>query len=238
MSQPLVKVNDISLRYRTRGAFFKHVEFSALREVSFSVHRGETLGIVGGNGSGKSTLLRVLAEIYQPDSGTIVREYRSVMLLALALGFLGELTGRENALLSGVLLGGSLRSVRARIPKIVDFSGLGHYIDKPLKTYSSGMRARLGFSVAIIMEAELLLIDEVMSVGDRSFRQKAEAAISDRAGSDQTVVLVSHSPAQIANLCDRAIWLNEGRIEKIGPALEVVEAYKESQSANPKGILP
>lgn len=238
MAQPLVKVHDVSLEYRTRQAFFRHAEVTALRDVSFWIHRGETLGIVGGNGSGKSTLLRVLAEIYKPDSGQIIREYRSVMLLALALGFLGELSGRENALLSGVLLGGSIRTVRSRMPKIVEFSGLGHYIDKPLKTYSSGMRARLGFSVAIIMEAELLLIDEVMSVGDRSFRNKAEAAISDRAGSDQTIVLVSHSPAQIANLCNRAIWLNGGRVEKIGSAHDVVEAYKSSQSANPKGTLP
>lgn len=216
------------LNYRSRKSFFRHVDHPALKDVSFRLDAGETLGVIGGNGSGKSTLLRVLAGIYRPDSGQMTRYCDSVMLLSLSLGFLGELTGRENALLSGVLLGSTFREVRARLPEIIEFSGLGGYIDQPLKTYSNGMRARLGFSVALAMRADLLLIDEVLSVGDRAFREKAEAALAERISSDQTVVLVSHSPQQIASLCDRALWLHDGSVRRIGSAADVADAYRTS----------
>lgn len=230
---PILEVDGVSLSYRSRRSFFRHDEYPALRKVSFHVGRGETLGVIGGNGSGKSTLLRVLAGIYRPDAGRLRRRCESVMLLSLSLGFLSELTGRENALLSGVLLGARLREVRARLPEIVEFSGLGHHIDQPLKTYSNGMRARLGFSVALAMHADLLLIDEVMSVGDQEFRRKAEAALTDRLVSSQSVVLVSHSPKQITSLCDRALWLDQGRVRAIGPVDEISSAYASADSGRP-----
>jgi len=228
MVRPIIEINEVSVSYRSRRGLFGHSDQLALDRVNFWIRRGETLGVIGGNGSGKSTLLRLLAEIYRPDSGKINRDYRSVMLLSLAIGFLSELTGRENALLSGVLLGGSIKQVRRRLDDIIEFSGLGGYIDKPVKTYSSGMRARLGFSVAIEMEADLLLIDEVMSVGDQAFRKKAEAALAERVVSDQTVVLVSHSVNQVSNLCDRALWLERGSIRALGDAEEVCAEYKAS----------
>lgn len=225
--RPSVDVERVSLAYRSRRAFFRHDRHLALRDLSFSVQQGEVLGVIGGNGSGKSTLLRVLAEVYRPDRGRVVRHCGSVMLLSLALGFDGELSGRENALISGVLLGARRRQVEEKMDEIIAFSELEECIDNPLKTYSSGMRARLGFSIAAFIEADLLLIDEVLSVGDARFRAKAEKAMRERMASEQTVVFVSHSMSQISHLCDRVIWLERGAIAAIGAPDEVIAAYHE-----------
>jgi len=227
MDEPVLQLSQVSLHYRARRSFFRRSLHTALDRVSFAVRRGETFGVIGGNGSGKSTLLKVLAGIYKPDAGEIKCMCQHRMLLSLAIGFLGELTGRENALLSGVLLGGTRREVQEKMNAIIEFSELESAIDDPLKTYSSGMRARLGFAVALKLKSELLLIDEVMGVGDAHFRQKAEAAMRERMGSEQTVVLVSHSPGQIEKVCNRAVWLHQGAVRMLGGAEEVARAYQK-----------
>jgi len=170
-------------------------------------------------------LLKVLANIYGVDGGEVTWHCRQVSLLALALGFDAELSGRDNAIISGMLLGGRKKEVFHKLDDIIAFSELEKFIDKPIKTYSNGMRARLGFAVAVNMHSELLLIDEVMGVGDGKFRKKAEAAMIDKINSQQTVVLVSHSMEQVKKLCDRVLWLDAGRIKMTGSPDEVLPAY-------------
>jgi len=239
MGSAALVLEDVSLVFRSRRSFFKHSRHCALNSLSFSVARGETFGVIGGNGSGKSTLLKVLAGIYKADSGDLRNFCDTRMLLSLALGFLPELTGRENALLSGVLLGGQRKFVERMMPRIIEFSELEGSIDDPLKTYSSGMRSRLGFAVALMMESELLLIDEVMSVGDAAFRKKAEHAMKKRIQSEQTVIIVSHSPGQIARLCQRAVWLHAGKARMVGRVDEVAGAYEKfSREKSDHGTRP
>lgn len=226
MTGALISLDNVSVRYTMRKSFFRWHEFVALKSVSFDIKKGETLGVIGGNGSGKSTLLRVLANIYSPDEGKILRFSSSASLLSLSLGFDQELSGRENAFLSGLLQGSSKKVVSSNMDKIVEFSELGSFIDEPVKTYSSGMRARLGFSISTVLKTDLLLIDEVLGVGDAQFRKKAEDSILARINSSQTVVLVSHSLGQIKKVCDRVLWLERGSIIDIGPCEEVVNAYQ------------
>jgi lipopolysaccharide transport system ATP-binding protein len=228
MAAPVLSLSNVTLDYRTRRAFFRHSYRRALDDVSFDVLRGETLGVIGDNGSGKSTLLRVLAGIYRPNRGQIISRCNHIMLLSLALGFDPELSGRDNARLSGVLLGGSRKFVEDKLDEIIAFAELEEQIDEPLKTYSAGMRARLGFSVALMVEADLMLIDEVLSVGDIEFQNKAKAAMQARIHSDQTVIYVSHSIGTVAQLCSRVVWLDAGRVAGIGRAADVVAAYKKS----------
>lgn len=223
----IMLLQQASVCYRTRKAFFRHSVFTALDQISFSIHRGETLGVVGRNGSGKSTLLRVLAGIYGVDAGKISWNCNQVSLLSLSLGFDPELTGWDNAILSGMLLGSRRSEVIGKMDEIHAFSELGKFLHKPVKTYSTGMRARLGFSVAITMRTELLLIDEVMSVGDAHFRAKAEAAMIEKITSDQSVVLVSHSQGQLRDLCDRVLWLDKGKLMMIGDSKEVLDEYQK-----------
>lgn len=223
----ILEVKNVSVSYTTRMAFFRHENFTALNDISFDIVRGETLGIVGNNGCGKSTLLKVLAGIYQPDTGTITRNCHSISLLTLGVGFDMELSGRDNAILSAMLLGATKKQAVAALKSIVEFSELGEFINQPVKTYSSGMRARLGFSVAITMDVELLLIDEVLGVGDANFRQKAEQVMLEKINSDQTVVFVSHSAPQVQKLCQRAIWLDKGQIKMAGNSKQVIEQYNQ-----------
>jgi lipopolysaccharide transport system ATP-binding protein len=221
----IVDLIDVGLDYRQRHAFFRHSSFTALQHVSFSIQEGETLGIIGDNGSGKSTMLRVLAGIYTPDRGEIIRRCHGISLLSLGAGFDPELSGRSNALILGMFLGSRKAAVLSRMDEIIEFSELGAFASKPLKTYSSGMRARLGFSVAITMHAGLLLIDEILSVGDAGFRAKAEDAMHKKISSDQTVVIVSHSIPQVNRLCDRVVWLDDGQVRDIGDSGGVTEKY-------------
>ncbi len=227
---PALSLDGVTVEYRTRESFFRRSRRTALNNVSFELLRGETLGVIGGNGSGKSTLLKVLAGIYQPNRGTVTSNLGSSMLLSLSLGFDGELSGRDNALLSGVLLGGTRKYVQSVLHEIVEFSELEEQIDEPLKTYSSGMRARLGFSVALKMQTDLMLIDEVLGVGDVGFQMKARDAMLARINSEQTVVYVSHALSTVSQICSRVLWLAEGEVQSFGPAEEVIRDYHSSLS--------
>jgi len=228
MTEPLIALEKVGFTYRTLSGMFKVNKFQALKSISFDVRPGETLGVIGSNGSGKSTLLKILARIYRPDSGSIVFKARKISILSLSLGFDPRLSGVDNAVLSSMLLGASFREATQLVDGIMEFSELGEFANKPVKTYSSGMRARLGFSVALNMQTDVLLIDEALAVGDAKFKEKSERAIVERVTSSQTVVLVSHSEAQINRLCDRAIWIERGRIVQEGHPELVTRKYRES----------
>lgn len=200
--------------------------FEALHGISFEIPRGEIVGLVGRNGSGKSTLLRVLAGIFEPDEGTVDLHGATVSLLALGVGFIKQLSGRENIYLSAMLMGFSKEEIDKQIQEIIDFSELGRFIDKPVKTYSSGMVSKLGFSITAILKTDIILVDEVLSVGDAKFKRKSYRKmmelISDK---NRTVIIVSHDTKTIDNLCTTAIWLHDGDIMMDGPVSKVLPAY-------------
>ena len=203
-------------------------EHSVLRGVDLDLRTGERLGIVGTNGAGKSTLLRVIAKIFSPARGEVTwAPGVNVTLLSLGLGFREDLTGRENAYLANMLQGYDRRTAKALLADIRDFVELGDYFDEPVKTYSSGMRARLGFATALMNNASVLLVDEVLGVGDAQFRHKAQQALLEKFAPDRGVVLVSHSPPMIKNLCNRAIWLDRGSVRVDGNPGQVLEAYEQ-----------
>ena len=225
MISDVMSLNDVCVRYKTRRSFFRHDYFSALENINFTIKKGETLSVIGANGCGKTTLLKVLANIYDVDAGEVHWNCKQVSLLSLTLGFDAELSGRDNAIISGMLLGARKKEVLDKLDEIIEFSELGEFIDKPIKTYSAGMRPRLGFSVALKMRTELLLIDEVLGVGDGRFRRKAMNAMADKISSNQTVVLVSHSLSHVRKLADRVLWLDVGKVKMIGTPNEVLPAY-------------
>jgi ABC-type polysaccharide/polyol phosphate transport system ATPase subunit len=206
--------------------------FWALKDVSFSVAKGECLGIIGRNGSGKSTLLSLLLGTMYPTLGNVSVSQRVTPLLALGAGFHPELTGRENILLNGVLLGLTRREVEEQSADIISFAEIARFIDMPVRTYSSGMSLRLGFSVAIHTKPQLLLIDEILAVGDEAFRKKSEAALVELIKGGLTTILVSHRLATVREICDRAIWIDEGRIMADGDPKAVTQEYTRS-SARP-----
>src|SRR6266545_5035247 len=197
----------------------------ALRDVSFRVDRGQCFGVVGANGSGKSTLLKLIAGTAKPTAGTIGVEGRVSALLELGAGFHPDFTGRENAYLNGSLLGLTRRETEAAMPKIESFAQLGRFFDAPIKTYSSGMAARLGFAVAVHVDPDVLLVDEVLAVGDEYFQHKCYAKIAEFRGAGKTIVLVSHDVGLIQRLCDRAIWLDQGHVAANGTVRDVATAY-------------
>jgi lipopolysaccharide transport system ATP-binding protein len=197
----------------------------ALKDVSFTVERGQCFGVVGANGSGKSTLLKLIAGTAKPTSGTIEVEGRVSALLELGAGFHPDFTGRENAFLNGSLLGLTRKETEAAMPKIEAFAQLGRFFDAPIKTYSSGMAARLGFAVAVHVDPDVLLVDEVLAVGDEYFQHKCYAKIAEFRGAGKTIVLVSHDIGLIQRLCDRAIWLDQGRVAASGTVRDVATAY-------------
>lgn len=242
MGEPAIEVVDVAKRFRlvheknatlkaTIFSGFKRTvyeEFWALDGVSFAVPEGETFGIIGHNGSGKSTLLKCMSRIYRPNRGQITMRGRVSALLELGAGFHPELSGRENVYLNGSILGMSKRDVDRRFDGIVEFAGLEQFIDTPVKNYSSGMFVRLGFSIAITVEPDILLVDEVLAVGDESFQQRCLEKFADLRASGRTVVIVTHSLDTVRNMCDRAAWLDHGNLLKEGNARDVVDAYLDS----------
>jgi ABC-type polysaccharide/polyol phosphate transport system ATPase subunit len=224
--EPLTSIKEYAIR-RLQRRLLMH-DFWALSDISLEVRHGEAFGIIGPNGAGKTTLLKVIARVLHPTAGRVVTRGVVAPLLELGAGFHPELTGRENLFLNGALLGFSRRQMAAKLEAIVDFADLWEFIDAPLRTYSSGMIARLGFSIATDVEPDILLVDEVLSVGDESFRRKSEARMQQFRDRGTTIVLVSHSPGVVTHLCQRALWLDHGLQLAAGEASAVVEAYASS----------
>ncbi len=224
----LISAQNVGVSYSIREGLFRWSKFTPLEGISFDLHRGETIGVIGRNGVGKSTLLRLLAGILEPDTGRIMNCGARVSLLSLGVGFVPHLTGRQNAMLSGMLLGLRKADIARKMDAIIEFSDLGAFFDQPLQTYSSGMRARLGFSVAIQIDPDVLLIDEVLGVGDEEFKKKSTGEMKKLIKSEKSVVLVSHNLATVKELCDRVVWIECGLIKKIGAVEEVLDAYAAS----------
>lgn len=209
------------------GKKLERDEFWALKDVSFSLHEGERIGILGLNGAGKSTLLKVIAGVFKPTEGKVIRNGKIVPLLELGAGFDKNYTGRENIYLYGSVLGYSRNYMDAKYDQIVKFSGLGEFIDVPIKNYSSGMKSKLGFAIATIAEPEILILDEVLSVGDRKFRKKSERRILDMMENGTAVLFVSHSLAQVQRICNKAMILDHGQLVAFGDVDEIAELYTQ-----------
>ena len=241
---PVIVLEKISVRYRAqevrirtfkeyaiqllkRNVRFK--EFRALNNVDLQVNEGEIVGVIGRNGAGKSTLLKVIARVLIPTEGRVRLKGRVSPLLELGAGFHPELTGRENIFLNGTLLGHSRREIEARLPEIIEFAELDAFIDSSLRTYSSGMIARLGFSIATTWRPEILILDEILSVGDEAFRTKCKTRMAKYRDEGTSTLLVDHDMKTIGTLCSRAIWLDHGEAKATGPAKEVVDLYRQSQ---------
>lgn len=240
----VIRLENVGVRYRApeeRIRTFKeylirwlqhrgirHREFWALQNISFTIRRGESFGLIGHNGAGKSTLLKLIARVFRPTTGRVVVRGKVAPLLDLGASFHMELTGRENIFLHGALLGFSRKEMQAKLDRIVEFAELGDFIDAPLRTYSSGMVARLGFALSTDIRPEILLIDEILSVGDEAFQKKSAARMQEFWTGGSTIVFVSHNMAAIEQSCHRAAWLDHGQIRAIGPAAEVVAAYRNS----------
>ena len=221
----VLSLDEVGVYYHRRNSLWNREKQWALRDVSFDVNNGETLGVIGNNGAGKSTLLRVLAGLLDPDEGSIRRTIRTASLLTINLGFLPELNGRDNAILSGMLMGLSRGQVLEKLDRMIEFSELGDAIDDPFRTYSAGMRARLSFGVALTVDPDVILVDEVLGVGDQRFRDKSTRAMKEKINSDKTVILVSHSQEMIRELCDRLIWIDRGTVAANGRVDEVLGLY-------------
>ncbi len=200
----------------------------AVNDISFSVNQGEILGIVGRNGSGKTTLLRSIAGIFQPDEGTIDTHGNRVSLMAIGIGFNGNNTGRENILKSGMLLGCELNYVKEHMNEIIEFSELGEFIDRPVRTYSSGMYSKLSFAVTAILDTDIMLVDEVLSVGDERFRKKSFKKMEELMRSDRTVLIVSHATNTLEQFCDKVLWINDGEYVMMGETQDVLREYDKS----------
>ncbi|MGQ9846762.1 MAG: ABC transporter ATP-binding protein [Bacteroidales bacterium] len=243
----VIRLENVSVRYRTpaeRYNTFKEFairwlqgkvrnnSFWALRNVSFEINKGEVFGIIGQNGAGKSTLLKLVSRVMRPTEGRVEVIGRVVPLLELGAGFHPELTGRENIYLNGSIFGFNRKEMEAKFHRIVEFSELHDFIEAPLRTYSSGMWARLGFAVAIDAEPDILILDEILSVGDEAFQRKCLARFDEFLQKGTTIVLVSHNTQLIEQMCQRAAWLAHGQLQSVGPASEVVRAYRENQNIN------
>ena len=246
MTEVAVRVHEVSKSFRLyrernqtmksavmRGRTSVHEDFWALRDVTFEVPVGSTFGLIGSNGSGKSTLLKCLANIYYPNEGSITHFGRIAAMLEVGSGFHSELSGRENIFLNGSILGMSKREVLRKYDEIVDFSGVEKFIDQPVKNYSSGMYVRLGFAIAINVDPEILIVDEVLAVGDAEFQEKCFEKFRDFRRSGRTVILVSHAMSSVRQLCDRAVWLEQGTLRAAGDAASTIAAYESSFESGP-----
>jgi ABC-2 type transport system ATP-binding protein/lipopolysaccharide transport system ATP-binding protein len=237
VSDIAIEVKDLSKRFRlaserrdslkervVRGSG-KYTDFWALRDVTLSIPRGTTFGLIGHNGSGKSTLLKTLAGIYRPTSGSVVANGRVSALLELGAGFHGELSGRENIYLNGSILGLSRKQIDAAMDQIIDFADIGEFLDSPVKVYSSGMYVRLGFAIAVTVDPEILIVDEIIAVGDEEFQRKCFDRLYELRKKGTTIVLVSHGLSLVADLCDQAAWLDHGQLRAVGPSRDVIDEY-------------
>ncbi len=237
MSEYAIEVKNLCISYKglksysikksfLLGKKSKHTTFDALKDITFSLEKGEILGLVGKNGSGKSTLLKAIAGIFTPDSGEVDLHGNTISLLAIGVGFQKELSGRDNIMLSGLLLGFTKEEILKKTDDIIAFSELGEFIDKPVRTYSSGMHSKLSFAITAVLETDIILIDEVLSVGDSKFKRKSYAKMKELIGQkNRTVVIVSHDRKAIAELCDKVLWINDGQLIQFGATAEVLKAY-------------
>ena len=241
-SEQAILLEDVSVRYRVPseriGTFKEYMirllkrqiqmrTFWALNGVSLEVYRGEVFGVVGNNGAGKSTLLKVVARVLRPTKGRVVVKGKVAPLLELGAGFHPELTGKENIFLNGALLGFSHRETLDKYDQILDFSELGEFIDAPIRTYSTGMYARLGFAVATASEPDILIVDEILGVGDETFRKKCQARIETFRQRGAAILLVSHDMPTVENMCQRAAWLDHGLLKTVGEPVKVIMEYRE-----------
>jgi len=233
-----------SLKERfVRGGSHGRREFKALDDVSFKIPRGTTLGLIGHNGSGKSTMLKILAGVYRPTSGRLLVDGRVSALLELGAGFHGELTGRENIFLNGSILGLTKRQIEASVEEIIAFADIGEFIDTPVKVYSSGMYVRLGFAIAVTLDPEILIVDEIIAVGDEEFQRKCFDHLYRLRKKGATIALVTHSMVLAQDLCDEAVWLDHGRARMVGDVQEVITGYlaavneKEAAKAAADGTM-
>jgi lipopolysaccharide transport system ATP-binding protein len=227
MARPVLRLDNVGVFYQRPRGYFRRERYWALRDISFSLYRGESFGVIGRNGAGKSTLLKVLAGIIEPDKGRIWRTELRADLLSLRLGFVPHLNGRENAILSGILMGLRRRQMETALGDIAAFAELEEFMEQPLRTYSAGMKARLGFAVAFHADPDILLVDEALGVGDADFRRKSTELMRQKIRSDKTVVVVSHSASVIRELCDRVVWIERGQTRQVGRADEVLANYDE-----------
>ncbi len=229
-----LSLNQVGVFYNRKVSLFNREKSWAIRDISFEVNTGETLGIIGRNGAGISTLLRVLADLLEPDEGQITRNVKTASLLTLNLGFMPHLSGRDNAIVSGMLMGLSRKEAIANLEDVISFSELGDAIDDPFRTYSSGMRARLGFGIALTSDPDIILVDEVLGVGDKEFRQKSTREMKEKMQSDKTVVLVSHSESLVREICDRVVWIENGAVIASGEVEDVLTEYNGSTRPTPR----
>ncbi len=243
----MIKVDNVSMRFnlgieknfslklffinlfKTKKKKPKKEEFWALKDVSFEVEKGEVIGFIGSNGAGKSTMLKVIAGVMKPTTGKVTVNGNICPMIELGAGFDMELTARENIYLNGAVLGYSKDFIEQKFDEIVEFSELKEFLDVPVRNFSSGMTARLAFSIATVVDPEILIVDEILSVGDIAFQKKSEAKMKSMIGGGTTVLFVSHSLAQIEKICNRVVWLDHGKVVKIGDAKEICQEYYDSQ---------
>lgn len=240
MSKNVIVVDNVSMRFnlakervdslkeyiiRTIKHQMMFEEFFALRDVSITIKKGESFAIVGKNGSGKSTLLKVIAGVFKPYSGTVQVQGRMAPLIELGAGFDGNLTARENVFLNGAVLGYSKSFMQSKYDEIIDFAELKDFVDVPVKNFSSGMAARLGFAIATVVTPDILIVDEILSVGDYEFQEKCKKKMNQMIGDGITLVFVSHASSQVRELCSQALWLDHGKMMMMGDANEVCDAY-------------
>ena len=246
MEKIVVSIKDASVRYNLampkshglRDYFLalKHrellfQEFIALKDISLTIRQGESWGIVGKNGSGKSTLLKLITGILRPYKGTVSVSGTVAPLLELGAGFDGDLTGRENIMMNGLILGMTEKNIQERFDEIVDFAEIEKFLDVPLKNYSSGMKSRLGFSIATCARADILIADEVLATGDKAFQLKCEKRMQKLLSGGTTLLFVSHSSAAVRKMCQKALWLNAGAMMMVGDTNEVIQAYESQQGS-------
>lgn len=239
--EPIIEVNHVTMRFRMANdrinsikeylvqflkKRLKYSEFEALKDVTFSVERGEIVGLIGHNGAGKSTMLKIISRIMKPTEGNVVVRGNVVPMLELGSGFDYDMTGRENIFLNGAILGYSEEFLKSKYQEIVDFSELGPFIDTPIRNYSSGMISRLAFSIASAVNPEILIVDEILGVGDADFQIKSQNRMMEMMGGGTTVLMVSHNIKQIREMCDRVVWIEHGQVIDQGPAEQICSKYE------------